>query len=61
MTNQEIRMRCVEAAAKQGHPHRDGPAAGALETASAWFDWIVSEPRPAAGEATLVQEASMLY
>lgn len=45
MDEREIRMRCVEAAAKIAPAHRDGMAAGVREAASAWFDWITRQTR----------------
>lgn len=43
MTPEEIRMRAIEAAAKNPQPHPDGYTAGVLETAKLWSDWIISD------------------
>jgi len=40
MTPVEVRMRCLEAAAKNPIPHKDGFAAGVLESAKAWATWV---------------------
>ncbi len=40
MSPAEIRMRCLEAAAKSPVPHRDGYAAGILEAARQWAQWV---------------------
>jgi hypothetical protein len=48
-SEREIRLRCIEAAARTPVPHKDGFAAGALEAAKAWAAWIF-EGRPAAGQ-----------
>jgi hypothetical protein len=45
MDEREIRLRCIEAAAKTPMVHPQGQAAGVLETASFWFNWIISEPK----------------
>lgn len=45
MDEREIRLRCIEAAAKTPMLHADGHAAGVKETASLWFDWIISKPQ----------------
>jgi hypothetical protein len=49
MDAQEIKLRLVEAAAKNPTPHPDGFAAGVLETTRLWFEYVNSEERPAAG------------
>lgn len=46
MNEQEIRLRCIEAAAKAPNSHTGGYAAGVLEQAQLWYNWIV-DPRPA--------------
>lgn len=40
MDAKEIRLRCIEAAARQPFPHKDGPVAAVQHAASIWFDWI---------------------
>lgn len=41
MDANEIRLRCIEAAARAPMVHAEGPAAGVIATARSWFDWIV--------------------
>ena len=41
MDADEVRLRLIEAAARAPVVHPDGPAAGVLETARAWEDWVV--------------------
>ena len=36
----EVRLRCIEAAARNPTPHADGFAAGVLETARQWAGWV---------------------
>lgn len=43
--DQEIKLRCVEAAAKHPTVHANGFAAGVLENATLWFDWIKSNQK----------------
>jgi hypothetical protein len=40
VTPPEIRMRCLEAAAKNPLTHKDGFAAGILESAKLWAAWV---------------------
>lgn len=44
MDTAEIRLRCIEAAAKTPTVHRDGHAAGVLETAAKWAEWVQPPP-----------------
>ena len=44
MDEREIRLRCIEAAAKNPTPHTDGFAAGVLEAAKVWAEWILPVP-----------------
>lgn len=44
MDEREIKLRCIEAAAKTPTVHLDGHAAGVVATASDWFNWIISKP-----------------
>lgn len=36
----EVRLRCLEAAARNPFPHPDGFAAGVLAAARAWAEWV---------------------
>lgn len=40
MTSEEIKIRCIEAAAKAPQVHADGFAVGVLETAKLWSAWV---------------------
>lgn len=53
MDDREIRLRCIEAAAKSPIVHQDGPAVGVREVASVWFDWIISKSQGEAKSGTL--------
>ncbi len=53
MDEREIRLRCIEAAAKTLTTHPDGYAVGVKATASAWFDWIILKSEGAAKLGTL--------
>lgn len=53
MDEREIRLRCIEAAARNPTAHPDGWAVGARESASVWFDWIISKPQGTASPDTL--------
>lgn len=44
MDEREVRLRCIEAAAKAPIVHANGPAAGVLETAQAWAAWVLAQP-----------------
>lgn len=39
--NQEVRLRLIEAAARNPLPHAEGYAAGVLETAAKWERYVV--------------------
>ena len=41
----ELKTRCIEAAAKAVYSHTDGYAAGALEAATLWFNWIIFDAK----------------
>lgn len=41
MTETEVRLRCIEAAARAPMVHQDGPAAGVLAVAKGWAAWVV--------------------
>lgn len=41
MTETEVRLRCIEAAARAPMVHNAGPAAGVLEVARQWATWVV--------------------
>jgi len=43
----EIRMRCIEAAARAPMTHEKGYAAAVLDTATAWTDWVFSSAQVA--------------
>jgi hypothetical protein len=47
-SEREVRLRCVEAAARNPTPHPEGYTAGILEAAEKWATWIFGG-RPAAG------------
>lgn len=42
MDEREIRLRCIEAAAKTPTAHPQGQAVGVQAIASCWFDWVNS-------------------
>ena len=48
MDEREIRLRCIEAAASchlaPVFPREQGPAAGVLEVAKAWAEWVAPPP-----------------
>jgi hypothetical protein len=50
----EIRLRLIEAAARAPIVHQDGPVAGVLATAKAWGEWVDPAPNPAKGVDTLL-------
>lgn len=39
----EVRLRCLEAAARNPLPHAKGYAAGVIETAQAFYAWVDRE------------------
>lgn len=41
MDEREIRLRCIEAAAKTPMVHAAGQAAGVLEVAKEWAAWVL--------------------
>ena len=41
----ELRLRCIEAAARYPAVHNGGWAEGVKVVVSVWFDWIVSNPQ----------------
>jgi hypothetical protein len=41
MEQSEIKLRCIEAAARAPNNHVGGFAAGVLETAKSWYDWVI--------------------
>lgn len=43
----EVRLRCLEAAARNPFPHSGGMAVGVLEAAQKWSEWVLGQP-PAA-------------
>lgn len=44
MDDTEIKLRCIEAAARNPYPHPDGLVAGVLEAAHRWFEWVKVPP-----------------
>jgi hypothetical protein len=42
-TVSEVRVRCIEAAAKFPQSHKDGYTAGVQEMAAEWAAWILAE------------------
>lgn len=44
MDAREIRLRCIEAAAKNPTPDPEGYAAGVQKTAAAWAEWVAPVP-----------------
>lgn len=45
-SDQEIRLRLIEAAARNPVPHKDGYAAGILEAAKLWEEYVVAARKP---------------
>jgi hypothetical protein len=41
MDEREIRLRCIEAAAKNPTPHPEGYASGVLQSAQKWAGWVL--------------------
>lgn len=50
LDEREVRMRCLEAAARAGVGATDpqGPAAGVKQTAAGWADWVLAGTPPSA-------------
>jgi hypothetical protein len=44
-TSLEVRLRLIEAAARAPVVHKDGPAAGVLEVAKTWADWVLGSQK----------------
>jgi hypothetical protein len=54
MNPEEIRLRLIEAAARAQHIHKDGYAAGVLETAQLWEGYVIPKISGVpAGQGTL--------
>ena len=53
MDELEIRLRCIEAAARSPIVHSAGPAVGVREVAAAWFEWIARPPQVSNAKAPL--------
>ncbi len=53
MNADEIRMRCIEAAAKAPIVHQNGPAAGVIAVAQAWEQYITGAAVPQATRPVL--------
>lgn len=60
MDVREIRMRCIEAAARAPMTHEKGYAAAVLDTATAWADWVFSSAQVAI-ESSPVAFTSVVY
>ncbi len=45
-SEREIRLRCIEAAARTPTPHGAGYPAGVLEAAEKWATWVLGKPAP---------------
>ena len=52
--DQQIRMRCIEAAARNPAPHADGYAAGILASAKMFSTWVLEGDKPAEGVDSLL-------
>ena len=46
MDEREVRLRCIEAAAKTPMVHNEGHAAGVLAVAQQWAEWILNAKVP---------------
>ena len=46
MDEREIRLRLIEAAARNPQPHAAGYAAGVKESAECWFAWVMAAKAP---------------
>ena len=49
-SEREIRLRCIEAAARNPVPHPEGYGAAVLEAAKGWAEWVVG---PGGSKSTL--------
>lgn len=48
MEDSEIRLRCVEAAARNPDPRNsEGMPAAVLAAAKGWYEWVTAGPAPA--------------
>lgn len=54
LDDREVRLRCVEAAARNPHPHKDGYPAAILVTAKLLSAWVLEGDAPAEGLKTLL-------
>jgi hypothetical protein len=50
----QVRLRCIEAAARHAIPHPDGYAAGILAAAKGFSAWVLEGDKPAEGVAGLL-------
>jgi hypothetical protein len=48
MDQAEVKLRCIEAAAKNPTPNPKGFAVGVLEAAGLWAEWVWPSPQKAA-------------
>lgn len=62
MDDKEVRLRCIEAAAKAPMSHVKGYTAGVQEAAESWYEWINSqnapEDIPVVGTEVLYEQAA---
>lgn len=47
MTPEEVKLRLIEAAAKNPQPHADGYGKGVVATAQQWLEWVQGKPAEA--------------
>jgi len=50
MDEREIRLRCIEAAAKSPIVHNNGPAAGVVEVAGQWAAFVLQDAKADAAQ-----------
>ncbi len=44
MTPEEIKLRLIEAAAKNPQPHVEGYGKGVVAAAQQWYEWVAGKP-----------------
>jgi hypothetical protein len=54
LDDREVRLRCIEAAARNPHPHPDGYPAAILSVAKVFSTWVLEGDKPAEGVAGLL-------
>jgi hypothetical protein len=57
----EVRLRCLEAAAKTPMVHNQGHAVGVREVAAAWATWVLGQPVAKEQPATADRGAADLF